>query len=80
MKIDRVTVRLAQSVRAAAERKASQADLSLGEWIRKLVVEATGVHYEHKQGYAAMPKKARQAAQKAAVKSRLTRSFQGDEL
>ena len=71
MKIDRVTVRLAHTVRIAAERLAGQADLSLCEWVRKLVEDATGVHYEHKQGYAAMSKKARQAAQKAAVKSRL---------
>ena len=71
MKIERVTIRLAESVRTAAERKAGVAGTSLGEWIRKLIEEATGVKYEHKQGYAAMPKKKRQAAQKAAVKSRL---------
>ena len=71
MKIDRVTFRLAEPVRLAAERLAKQADLSLGEWVRKQVEDATGVHYEHKQGYAAMPKKRRQAAQRAAVKSRL---------
>ena len=71
MKITRVTIRLANSVRTAAERKADASGTSLGEWIRSLVEQATGVHYEHKQGYAAMSRKRRQTAQKAAVKSRL---------
>ncbi len=71
MKITRVTIRLANSVRTAAERKADADGTSLGEWIRSLIEQATGVHYDHKRGYAAMSKKRRQAAQKAAVKSRL---------
>jgi len=71
MKITRVTFRLAESVKKAAEKSAGKAGTSLGEWVRSLVEQATGVHYEHKQGYAAMPRKRRQAAQKAAVKARL---------
>jgi hypothetical protein len=72
VKIERVTIRLATPLRHAVERMAKAAGLSEGVWIRRLLESETGTQpYEHPRGFAALPKRARREAQKAAVASRL---------
>ena len=61
---ERVTIRLSPELAHAAEKAARAKGLSVGEWLRKLAEEATGVQADMKQGFAAMPKTQRQRASK----------------
>lgn len=74
-----VSVKIPPKLLEAAERHAKKAGLPVSTWIRGLVEEKTGVHVELPQGFAAMPKQARQEAGAKGTQTKRNRKAQSAE-
>ena len=65
-----LTLRVPEPLLTAAESAAKAAGLSLGEWARSLMEQATGVSADPKQGFAALSPTKRKRISRAGVKAR----------
>jgi hypothetical protein len=70
MESERITIRIPAPLMRASEKKAAAAGMSVGEWARMLMEDATGVKVEIRQGTATMTKRKLKEVSRAGVVGR----------
>lgn len=73
MKSKQIAVRLANQLHAEAERRATEAGVSVGTWLRMLAERETGIVVPMPEGFQGMPPEKAQAIRDAGVKARIAR-------
>src|SRR5688572_28828085 len=70
----KVSLRLQPDLARASEKAAAEMGLSIGEWLRDLAEEATGVKAEVKRGFAAMSQRNRRRTSRLGAQTRWSQS------